>query len=269
MFHAFFDSDAPYASFHMPSNTWFYEGLATYYENISMAALPPALKTRLDIDVNRQMTLLFNNYLYMRIKDPMVFGFPPMSEEELAAGAPIEFLHYTAAPLLVKLLEDTAREKGAPQDASLRFCLDNCDSFDERFIAFDTAVALLGDDDAEQLCTSYLLSVNVPPLWYLKQYQPSDEVVLAELNNIESVLGSWFKNVDETYHIDIVSNAQLVAAMANINERRVLFLSIGTSTLLEDYCPPLYALLNDYYYRAKEKGISFDDPALRQKLFAG
>jgi len=268
MFHAFFDTSAPYASFHMPTNTWFYEGLATYYENVSMAALPDSLKAKLDIDVNREMALLFNNYLYMRIKNPMMFGFPPMNEEEIISNGAIEFLHYTAGPVLLKLLEDSSRANGNPPDAILKFCLDNSHLFDERFIAFEAAMELLGEDGAEAYCTSYLLSIEVPPLWYLKQYLPSDEDILAGLNNIEYVLGSWFLNIDETYHIDTVTLDQLQDAMENINDRRVLFLSVETSLTLEDYCPALYALLNDYYYRAKEKGLSFDDPELRSKMFA-
>ena len=268
MFHAFFDSAAPFASFHMATNTWFYEGMATYYENMSMDALPESLKTKLDVNVNRKMALLFNDYLYMRVKDPTVFGFPPMREEDLAAQGAIEFLHYTTAPLLVKFLEDTAREKGNPPDAVLRFCVDNGSTFDERFVAFDAAMELLGEDAAQEYCETYLLSIGVPPLWDLKQYQPSDEIILDELNNIEYVIGTWFKNNDETYHIYTVTYDQLKKAMENLDEQRALFLSVNTSLKLEDYCLPLYALLNDYFYRAKEKGISYDDPDLRQKMFA-
>ena len=268
MFHAFFDSAVPFASFHMATNTWFYEGMATYYENMSMDALPGSLKTRLDIDVNRQMALLFNNYLYMRIKDTAAFGFPPMREDDIQADAAIEFLHYTTAPLLVKLLEDTARKKGVPPDSALRFCVNNGDSFDERFIAFEAAIEVLGEDDAQIYCESYLLSIDVPPLWDLKAYQPSDKDILDGLNDIEYVIGSWFKSIDESYPIDTVTYEQLQDAMANLNNNRVLFLSVGTSVKLEDYCLPLYALLNDYYYRAKQKGISYDDPDLRYKMFA-
>ncbi|MCL2152146.1 MAG: hypothetical protein FWH57_04175 [Oscillospiraceae bacterium] len=268
MFHAFFDSSAPYATFHMAPNTWFYEGLATYYENMSMAALPSELKTRLDINVGRQMALLFNNYLYMRIKDPATFSFPPMREDELALEAAIEFLHYTTAPLIVNLLENMARDKGCPPDAALKFCVDNGDKFDELFVSFEAIIETLGEEDAEAFCGSYLLSVTPPPLWDLKQYLPSDEAILAGLNDVEYVLGTWLKNNDENYHIDTVTYKQLTEAIENLNEKRALFLSVETSVALEDYCLPLYALLNDYYYRAKEKGISYDDPELRYKVFS-
>ena len=267
MFHAFFDSIAPAASFQMPTNLWFYEGLATYYEIMSMDALPESLKMRLDIDVNRHMALLFDKYLYMRIKDPMTFGFPPMMEEEITSNGEIEFLHYTIAPLLVKLLEDSARKKGVESDAALKFCVNNSRSFDERFVAFEAAIELLGEDDAGDYIESYLLRIGVPPLWDLKLFQPSDEVILAELNDIEQVLGSWFQKEKEDYHIDIVTYSQLQEMIENIDERRVLFLTVEASITLEDYCPALYALLNDYFYRAKLKDISYDDPDLRHKMF--
>jgi len=268
MFHAFFDSVAPYASFHMPGNLWFFEGLATYYENMAMEALPDTLKTRLDIDVNRQMTLLFNNYLYMRIKDPRAFGFPPMHEEELTLDAQVEFLHYTAAPLIVKLLEDRARQKSGQRDAALRYCVNNSDSFDERFVSFEAALELLGEKEGQKFSEDYVVSIETPPLWNLKKYQPSDERIRAGLNEIEQVLGSWFRQVNEKYPIDIVSRERLQEAVESLNDRRVLFLSVETSLLLEDYCLPLYALLNDYYYTAKQKGIEFTDIELRTKMFA-
>ena len=268
MFHAFFDSAAPYSTFHMPSNLWFYEGFATYYENMSMDTLPDSLKTRLDINVNRQFATLFNQYLYMRIKDPMVFGFPPMREEDLALEAQVEFLHYTAAPLLVKHLEALAQEKGMPADSALRFCVENGLSLDERFVSFETAIDLLGEEDAGKYVESYLLSLEVPPLWGLQPYQPSDEDILAALNSIEEVIGSYFLMYDETYHIDRVTYEQLQTAVKNLSSRRASFVTAATASLLSAYCQPVYALLNDYYYRARQKGISYDDIDLRRKMFA-
>ena len=267
LFHAFFDTAAPYPTFRMDTNTWFYEGLASYYENQSLDALPDSLKSRLNVDVNRQLALLFDRYLYMRIKEPTVYGFPPMREDSLTIEAQIEFLHYTVAPLLVKLLEDKAIEKGAQPNSALRYCVDNGASLDERFVSFEAAINLLGEDDAGTYIESYLLSIEVPPLWYLEPYQPSDEEVLAALNDIESILGSWFLVNDDTYYIDTVTYDQLQNAIENSASRLTSFVSTRTSVLLKNYCAPLYALLNDYYYRAKQKGLDFDDPELRRKMF--
>lgn len=268
MFHAFFDTAAPYAAIHMAPNTWFNEGLAAYYENMSMDALPSRLKQRLDISVNGQFALLFDRFLYMRIKDPMVFNYPPMKEDQMPSQGNIEFLHYTYAPLIVKLLDDQARDKGGPPDAALKFCVSHGASFDDRFVAFETALNLLGQDDGQKFCETYLMNPQIPPLWYLKPYQPPDKEVLGELNDFEYVLGTWFKQDDANYHTDNISYEQLTEAEANLDKERASFVSAGMGGAIENYCAPVYALLNDYFYRAKQKGINYNDPDLRKKMFA-
>jgi len=269
MFHAFFDTAAPYAALHIAPNTWFNEGLATYYENMSMGALPDSLRRRVGADPNRQFALLFDCYLYMRTKDPLVYNYPPMREDELPSEGAREFMHYTTAPLLVKLLGDQALGNGAQPDAALKYCVANGAKFDERFVAFDTATALLGADAGQKFCETYLLNAGVPPLWNLKPYQPPDEDVLAALNGIEYVQGTWFKLDDPNYHTDTVTMDDLRAAEASLSNEPAAFVMPGMKSSLMDYSMPVYALLNDYYYHAKQKGISYDDPELRKKMFAG
>ena len=77
MFHAFYDNAAPYVNVHAAPNLWLNEGLATYYENLATDALPEALKSQLGVDVNRQMALTFDQYLYMRLKEPFSYNFAP------------------------------------------------------------------------------------------------------------------------------------------------------------------------------------------------
>ena len=267
MFHAFFDTAAPNPAFHIEPNLWFYEGLATYYENMSLNAMPTTLKQKVNINVDRQFALLFNRYLYLRIKDPTVYGFPPMEDVLFSSSEALtEFLHYTAAPLLVKLLEDNARADNGLKDATLKFLLSNGEDFSDRLIAYDTAEKLLGEVSGRKFCTEYLLSVEAPPLWYLESSQPSDKEVLEDLNDFEYTMGTWFKQYDESYIVDTVTGEQLDQAMANININQVSFVSAAIRNRLITYCPPLYALLNDYYYRAKQKGIDFLDRDLRKKV---
>lgn len=73
MFHAYFDHAVPTQTFHAAPNLWFYEGLATYYENASMGALPEAQREVLDIRPEWQFNSLFNRYLTIKIKDPGPF----------------------------------------------------------------------------------------------------------------------------------------------------------------------------------------------------
>ena len=58
MFHAFYDTTAPYYNAHVPPNVWLNEGLSTYYENMSMGALPEHLKSMLGVDVNGRFALI-------------------------------------------------------------------------------------------------------------------------------------------------------------------------------------------------------------------
>ncbi|MDR1440198.1 MAG: hypothetical protein LBJ10_09410 [Clostridiales bacterium] len=268
MFHAFFDSEVRDAAVHAAPNTWFNEGLATYYENMSMDALPAPLRERLDVDAGRGMALLFDRYLYMRVKDPRYYNFAPMDEEELDSMAMTEFLHYTAAPLLVKYLVDVSAGQGSQPDALLKYCADGSRSFAERFVAFDAALDLLGESAGQAFCEEYFLKHGIPQLWPLKAHQPPDEYILDEINYIEGVLGSWFASELDGYVADSVSAADLRRALENAGKNPVAFLDPAMAAKIKDYAPQVYALLNDYYYRAKQLGVEFDDVGLRGKVLA-
>jgi hypothetical protein len=262
MFHAFYDTAAPYVNTHTPPNVWFNEGLSTYYENMAVGALPEDLKSRLDVDVDRQFALIFDQYLYMRIKDPYVYAFPAMDEAQIESGALTEFLHYTAAPLIVKLLIDESVKLGKGPDALLKYCLTEDES---PITAFWAAVEMLGDK-SQDFCETYMLGTSIPPLWYLKLYQPSSQEVLEALNYIEILLENWWKQEDDLYRVYIVSEEQLADSLSGLDKNQVTFLPPEMDDLVRDYCPEVYALLNDYYRQVLEKGISFDDKEVRSKL---
>ena len=119
-----FDSRIPTQTFHAAPNLWFYEGLATYYENASMSALPEKQREQLGIRPEWQFQSLFNRYLTIRIKDPALFSFAPMDEALISESeGRKEFLHYIQAPLVVKLVEDRASELSGQQDAVLHAIL--------------------------------------------------------------------------------------------------------------------------------------------------
>ncbi|MFR2562920.1 MAG: hypothetical protein ACLS8R_09775 [Anaeromassilibacillus sp.] len=147
MFHAYFDHAVPTQTFHAAPNLWFYEGLATYYENASMGALPEAQREVLDIRPEWQFNSLFNRYLTIKIKDPALFSFAPMDEADLSESAGrTEFLHYIQAPLVVKLVEDRAEERSGGKDAVLRAVLEKGG---EDFSPAALLAELLGEDGGE------------------------------------------------------------------------------------------------------------------------
>ena len=262
MFHAFYDTAAPNVNTHIPPNVWFNEGLSTYYENMAMEALPGSLKSRLGINVERDFALIFNQYLYMRIKDPYAYTFAAMDEAGIESDALTEYLHYTAAPLIVKLLIDQSVKLGKDPDAVLRYCLTENES---PITPFWAALEVLGDK-SQDFCETYMLGTGIPPLWYLKPYQPSSREVLAALNEIEIRLESWWKLENGSYRAYVVTGGELTQAMSEVSENRVAFLPDEIAGILWDYCPEVYALLNDYYRQARDKGIAFDDKDIRYKL---
>lgn len=262
MFHAFFDTAVPRVNVHMPPNLWLNEGLSTYYENMAMGALPQPLKTTLGVDIEGQFALIFDQYLYMRIKDPALYSFAAMNESQLKSGALTEFLHYTMAPLIVKWLIDESVKLGNPPEALLTYCLTEETSV---IIPFWAALQLLGDK-SQDFCETYMAGTSIPPLWDLKQHQPSPQSVLKALNDMEILMESWWKQEDDSYRVHLVTTAQLNAAMSDVDKNEVTFLPPEMADRIRDYCPEVYALLNDYYRQARDKGISFDDKHLRTKL---
>lgn len=265
MFHAFFDSAAPSAALHTAPNLWFYEGLATYYENVSMGALPEPLRKKLNVNVNREFTLLFNRYLYMRIKDPFTYGFAPMEEDKLTSAGMTEFLHYTAAPLIVKELEDTSAARGNPPDALLKFCVKSASHTASGSFATAAVNSLLAGS-APGFLSDYMQNPGIPPLWNLKSYEPSSVDILNGLNDMETTMGSWFQLENDKYPVDLATQSQLQKAVSAAKKSSVSFLPADVSIRLQDYSFYIYALLNDYYTRAQQKGLSFNDPNLRFEL---
>ena len=264
LFHAFFDNAAPYVNVHIAPNIWLTEGLATYYENMATGALQEPLKSNLGVDVNRQMALTFNQYLYMRLREPFQYNFAPMDEERLSSAAMTEFLHYTAAPLVVKAFEDESISAGNPPDALLRYCLEES-AFEDRYTALAAALELLGEKGVA-FCDNYMLGVEIPPLWDLKVYQPSSAEILESLNYIELLLANWQQTENIDYPADIVSEEELKQAMDAVDNSKVPVLSYELDAKIRKYCPELYALIKDYYRRASEQGFDLNDRELRFKL---
>jgi len=264
MFHAFYDIAAPYMNVHVAPNIWLNEGLVTYYENLATGALPEPLKERLGVDTDRHFALTFNQYLYMRLKEPFVYNFAPMEEELLTSAAMTEFLHYTAAPLIVKFFEDESVSLGNPPNALLRYCLDES-AFEDTYTAIAAALDLLGDK-GEDFCKNYMLGMDMPPLWYLKDYQPSSAEVLESLNYIEILLANWHQTENMDYPADLVSEQELREAMDASGSGRIPVLSYDLNASIREYCPELFALIKDYYRRASEQGFDLNDRDLRFKM---
>ena len=241
MFHAFFDTRIAAPNIYAAPNLWLYEGLATYYENMSMGALHDDLKNRIGANPDGQFAELFSQYLYMLLKYPQYFGFPPMMEAEIThTGALVEFLHYTAAPIIVRALEEAS---GEPHSL-LRYCIENAETLGDSPLAYEAALALLGDNST-QFCENYLLNAGIPPLWHLGAYMPQDEVTtLRILNYIEYVMSSWFAVDNPDYKGNIVNEEDLHDILAQAKNSPSKFDNENLGNSVRDYSFTLYAILN-------------------------
>ena len=202
-FHAFFDSRITSTKFHEAPQLWFYEGLATYYENMSMASLPESIRKKLRLDLSDSFLALYRRYVYMRLKEPYLLAFAPMNEKEIAkSSGMMEFLHYTQAPLIIKLAEDVSYLNTNSRDRVLKFILNNNPETLELKHIFRFAMG----DKADDLARHYLFNTEVLPLWYLGSDQKEEPAqVVQQLNDLEHTLWTWFRLENPRYPVDKLS----------------------------------------------------------------
>jgi hypothetical protein len=246
MFHAFLDTTAGNPGFYYPGNLWLTEGLAVYYENISLKALGENTKDRLGVNPDRQLATLFAQFLYMRLKYPDFYEIAPMSEREIMisdhSGARAEFLHYTAAPLIVAYLERTSAQAGNPPDMLLRFFLDNADITAGDYIGHRAAAALLGTGGRE-FRELYFNSPGIPPLWDLSEYLPPEEELIIALNDIEYVMASFRRSVNPGFTPTYIDGGKLSAKMDHAVVGAASIADPLTDRLVRGFSLPLYAAL--------------------------
>lgn len=267
-FHAFFETEVKAEEFHQPPQLWFYEGLATYYEKMSMGSLPDKLKTRLALEPKDLFSMLFKKYVYMKIKDDALLSFAPMNERKIIQSpGRTEFLHYTQAPLAVKAMEDISRTQTGKQDAIIKYILENRSR--EDLLTLRNIVSYALKNKSEEFTLRYLLSDEILPLWYLGEGEEEKRAgVIKGLNDIEYELWSWFRLECQGYPIDELS-VERVSRISNIKEiNEIHFVEEGIENKIKSLSPTVYYLLKEYAVRAKICGEDFEDPLLRIKLLS-
>ena len=193
-FHAFFEHKMTSSKFHFPPQLWFYEGLATYYENMALSGLPGEVTRKLDLTLSHGFQELFRRYLYMRLKNPNLFAIAPMSEETIGSAGQIEFLHYTQAPLILKYMNDLSYLNTGIHDRVLKFILYNKpDDFN-----LQSVFGFVLGKKAPEFANQYLFRNDVLPLWYLADSPEDNQAedpsrVIQELNDFEYTLWTWFR----------------------------------------------------------------------------
>lgn len=268
MFHAYFDSIFRTKEFHSAPRLWFYEGIATYYENRSMGFLPKELQTALGIRPEQQFTSLFNRYLYVRLKDPALFSLVPMDEEKIrkseAGDAKIEFLHYVQAPLVIRLMEEISYRKTQKSDFLLKYLLENKSSPDRRTYA--QLLSGIPGNQKEEIYQNYFVADHILPLWFLRDNTYSQEQTLSDLNDIEYQLASWIPAQSEKYPPEELNMKTVQKIQNSTAFQSVLFSDRQTEQSVRNYSATVYSLLKEHALRADICNVSLDDPELHYKL---
>lgn len=265
LFHAFFESNVRYVSFLDAPKLWLYEGLACYYENMSMGSLPASVTAKTGMEGRDPFLKLFRQYIYMRYKDPYLLTLIPMGEAEYQPmDGLIEFLHYTQAPLTVKALEDASFRKSGQTDAVLGYILKNRDK--EEIPILDIFTYALGDE-LDDFAGRYLLGGETLPLWELGEGRDENEAdVVSELQELEYTLWTWFTLDDSEYPLDEIDYESAIPALKQAEKQDIHFADKPAEEQVRKLSPTVYTLLKAYAYRAHICGIEYDDPMLRYKL---
>ena len=248
MFHGFFETKVKSKKFFKPPQLWFYEGLATYYENKSMESLPYDLKTSLSLQIEDLFTKLYREYIYMRLKYHPLLTLTPMNEENIIAfPAKAEFLHYTQAPLVIKALEDLCANTNG-SNTILKYIINNYNN-DEMLSVKNIVFHCLKDERNFDFYNRYFLNDEILPLWYLSENKSNNEDlenVINDLNFIEYTVWSWlrvdFKDLplyqvekNDIYRLSKIKQIDNVHFADEDTEEKVKQLSSGVYYALKEF----------------------------------
>jgi hypothetical protein len=267
IFHSFFESKIPSERYLKAPLLEFYEGLATYYENMALDSLPDNIKTSLNISPEKELSYLFERYAYMRLKDPKILSLIPLNEVQLQQSpGRIEFLHYTQMPLTVDYMEKLINENTGKKDNILNFIINN--SKDNSITVEKIAGSLLGKDSGS-FVRKYLNGNDILPLWsYINNKNESDKNVINRLNEYEFELYTWFSLESQLYQYDSLNETDLVKLSKEAEKEGAEFADKNTENTLKSTSPTIYNLLKEYALRAKVCSADYNDPSLREKLLS-
>lgn len=264
LFHSFFESEVTATKYHEPPVLNFYEGLATYYENISMKSLPENIKNRLNIFPDNEMADLFERYTYMKLKNPSNFSLTPMLEMEISTSpAKVEFLHYTQAPLMVKCLEDLAAKKTGKEDNIIHYIVKHKD--DNSVTPDKIANSLLGED-GRTFTEKYIRGDEIVPLWGLNSKGGENKDVIEKLNIFEYNMYTWFYQENTLYIYDVLDTDMLSKLSQEADKEALHFADTITETNVKNMSPTVYNLLKEYMLRAKVCAVDVKDKYSREAL---
>lgn len=267
LFHVFFDSIISTDSFHKPDKLWFYEGLATYYENVAMDSLPEKMRKDLALSSLDSLDMIYKRYLYMRLKEPELLSISPLEEDKMLGSSGVaEFVHYTQAPLIIKGIEDASFSEYKEHDRALKYIVKNRLKND---IGLRDIIRYSTGKKSNQFEQDFIYSKDIIPLWnsFEKREEDSAEVI-EKLNDFEHLIWTWFRLEIPGYPQDMLSQKKLNEISAYAQKMGIHFSSPEIEERVKMVSPTVYHLLKGYALRASVCGVDYNDPLIRFKLLA-
>ncbi|MGL5346308.1 MAG: hypothetical protein ACRDA3_03070 [Peptostreptococcaceae bacterium] len=262
LFHAYMDSAVTIRQMHIAPQLWITEGLATYYENLALESLNKKLKDKLGINFNKEISKIYRRYIYIRIKDNNRLAISPIEEGQIYSHGKMEFLHYTQAPLIIKMIEDLNCEQN-DKNSIIKYLKNiNEHSFNLKSM-FDYALKNYCDEFAYK----YIFNSSLIPLWNLSTCNTEKEDVIKELNEYEELLWSWFVIEDNYYTKEVIVDENIDKLVAIANMGNLKFEDTIIENKIKEFNSTLYNLLKVYILRAKVCKISLKDINIRYKLY--
>jgi hypothetical protein len=160
-----------------------------------------------------------------------------MAEATLHSAAGTEFLHYTQAPLIVKLLEDQGTAKFGGHDRLLRFILDNGKSMTTLQPFFSFAIT----KEPESFAGRYLLGSEMLPVWEISGGQEDPACVVAQLNEFDRLIRSWIRAEDPGY--SRIDSASADDVSFSVKIQGVHLADSATEMRIRNTSPTVYRLL--------------------------
>lgn len=267
LFHAFFESKLDVDRFLKAPLLSFHEGLATYYENISVNALPDDIKNKLSIYPDKEFSYLFERYAYMRLKDTQSLSLAPLNELQIQESpAKIDFLHYTQMPLVIKYLEDLASKKSGKENNVLNYIMKNNN---DKTITVEKIINDLLGKDSNDFINKYFSGNEILPLWStIANKNGSDKGIIDRLNEYEYELYTWFRLEDPLYRNDNLVETNLTKFANEADKEEIHFADKTVEERVKGTSPTIYNLLKEYALRAKLCSVDYNDANLRDKLLS-
>lgn len=263
LYTAFFDSKIDSVNLHYPPNVWFYKGLATYYENLSIDFLPDEIKTKFGLNSNDGFKELYTRYIYFRLKEPAAFKLSPADEARMMRGQ-MQFFYYTEAPLVIKTIENIANISSGKDNAVISYLMKNAK--EKKTNMATLMLNVIGSN--EETIRNYLSGDKILPYPGVVSTGNEDpDKIVRQLVQYERLLWSWFSSERSDYPYDEIYLFDPDKLADEVIKKDIKFASDDVEKLTGAYSPTIAMLIKEYMLRASvcgEKDIN--DPSLIFKL---